>query len=588
MGRQYELSVLFRLIDKISDPMSRVGRTMGKLGDRVQHLRTKFAQLGEAAKRAGDKLNKIGKDLFLKLTVPLMAVGALSLKASMDFNKAMANVASLIPKSVERVKLLKKEVQDLSIRMGTSTLVMADGLYQVISALGDTADTMTILEINAKAARAGLATVKDAVDLTSAVMKGYGNVSVEAAKKAADLAFETVKLGQTTFPELAGSIGRVIPLAAQLGVKQEEAFALFATLTGTTAGSTEEVSTQIAGSLRAMLKPTPIMEKALKRLVKLGVISKATGKELIAKKGIVGAFRTMNDLAKGNEQLLADMFGAMEPLVAIFTLLGSQADTYNKKLEKMYKATGAMNEAFDVQTKGINKAGFEWEQFTVQIGVLSQRLGDALVPALRVVVTPLKELVNWLIKLNPAAQIVVTVILTLLGLVPLLIIALGALAASIGVLAGVSAAAWGIFGLFALAVIALATAAYFLIKHWKPVSAFFKKLWKDISEILDRISNWTQRKPIVVWFKKKFKMEGEEGKEGEEGGKKWWKFGLGKSVDNNSKSLITATAGTGKSETDINIKLTADEGTSASVEKVKKKKGDASVNVATVGYVGAH
>ena len=50
----------------------------------------------------------------------------------------------------------------------------------------------------------------------------------------------------TTFPELAASIGRVVPVAAKMNVAQEELFAGFATLTGVT-GSAAEVSTQLAG-----------------------------------------------------------------------------------------------------------------------------------------------------------------------------------------------------------------------------------------------------------------------------------------------------------------------------------------------------
>jgi len=43
-----------------------------------------------------------------------------------------------------------------------------------------------------------------------------------------------------------------------------------------------------------------------------------------------------------------------------------------------------------------------------------------------------------------------------------------------------------------------------------------------------------------------------------------------------------------KSETDINIKLHADDGTSATGENVNKNKGSAAVSVASEAYVGAY
>ena len=59
---------------------------------------------------------------------------------------------------------------------------------------------MEKVEINAKAARAGIATTADSINLTSAVTKANGDTSAAAVQHVADLAFKTVELGQTTFP----------------------------------------------------------------------------------------------------------------------------------------------------------------------------------------------------------------------------------------------------------------------------------------------------------------------------------------------------------------------------------------------------
>ena len=96
---------------------------------------------------------------------------------------------------------LKDAVQEMAIAHGKDTQDLARGLYQTISALGDdAADTVKVLEINSRAATAGLATTEDAIALTSAVTKAYGDTSAAAVQRVSDLAFQTVKLGQTTFP----------------------------------------------------------------------------------------------------------------------------------------------------------------------------------------------------------------------------------------------------------------------------------------------------------------------------------------------------------------------------------------------------
>ena len=140
-----------------------------------------------------------------------------------------------------------------------------------------------------------MATTTESLNLLSAVTKGYGDTSSEALRKASDLAFMTNKLGQTTFPELAASMGRVVPLASTLAVTQEELFASFATLTGVT-GTANEVSTQMSAIQRALIKTTPQMADAIK---KLGFSS---AKTLIQERGLVGGLRDLIATTDGSQE----------------------------------------------------------------------------------------------------------------------------------------------------------------------------------------------------------------------------------------------------------------------------------------------
>ena len=72
-------------------------------------------------------------------------------------------------------------------------------------------------------------------------MKGYNSISETTAKKISDLAFQTQKLGVTTFPEMAESMQPLFPLGNSLNVSYEELFGSMATLTGVT-GNTDRKS----------------------------------------------------------------------------------------------------------------------------------------------------------------------------------------------------------------------------------------------------------------------------------------------------------------------------------------------------------
>lgn len=277
-------------------------------------------------------------------------IGALGAAASesMEFNLEMANVSTMLGGSTTRTNELKDAIQDMSVEVGESTSVLADGAYQVISAFGDSADTVDRLEISAKAATAGVSTTTDALDLLSAVSKGYNDTSTGMLTNVSDLAFKTVELGQTTFPELAGSIGRVVPLANELGISQAELFTVMATGTGVT-GKAAEVSTQFRGILQALLAPTEDMTALIEDQ------GFSSGKAMLAQLGLAGTLDLIKTASEESDKPLQKYIGSIEGQTLALALTGAQADTYTAKLEEMGNAAGSTERAFIAQTEGIDR-----------------------------------------------------------------------------------------------------------------------------------------------------------------------------------------------------------------------------------------
>jgi TP901 family phage tail tape measure protein len=387
---QREIVATEQKLKSYEDQLDEVSKGQSKLKDAV-------AKTGESLKSIGTKMTDVGKTMSMKVTAPIVAAGAAAIKMSNDFDASMANVATLIPGNVDRVNELKDAVQDMAVDVGKHTGDLADGLYQVISAFGDTADTAKILEINAKAAAAGVATTTDAINLTSAVTKGYGDTTAEAVGKVSDLAFTTVKLGQTTFPELASSIGRVTPLAASLGLSMEELFGVMATATGVT-GSAAEVSTQLRGVLQSLMAPTDSMTKLIK---KMGFES---GAAMLEQLGLQETINTVVNAAEKSNTPLQKYIGSIEGQTLALALAGPQAESFTEKLNAMKDVSGATDEAFKEQTEGINAAGFQWEQFKIKIETTAQDIGDKLAPALSNLLSKISELVDRFTELSPKQQ----------------------------------------------------------------------------------------------------------------------------------------------------------------------------------------
>ncbi|MCM1040423.1 MAG: phage tail tape measure protein [Ruminococcus sp.] len=280
-------------------------------------------------------------------TTALVGFGVDACKSAAAFETQIANVATLLDGTedqiAQRTKELGEDVLAVSNATGIATEGLNEGLYQIISAVGDSEDAITQMELAAKAAAAGGAETTDAINLLTAVTKGYGDTSGEAFQKASDLSFMTVKLGQTSFPELAASMGKVVPLASALGVSQEELYGSFAALTGVT-GSTAEVSTQMKAVMSGLMSPTQGMTDALKSL---GYENANAALESL---GLQGTLDALGGTVNGDTQALAKMFSSVEAQTAILALAGAQSEDFANKTAAMYEAAGATDNAFATQT----------------------------------------------------------------------------------------------------------------------------------------------------------------------------------------------------------------------------------------------
>ena len=357
---------------------------LGKMAATLKLVKKRVAM---ELKRAGE----MGKAAFAKsirgigkaLKTALLGVGALgaavtagaglALHASNQLNTAMANVASLGSEAAAHVSEWKGELQALSVQMGKTTDDLAGGLYQTVSAFGPVNDAMQILAINAKAATAGLAQTTDAINLTSAVTKAYGDISAKAVQQVSDLALKTVQLGQTTFPELAQSIGRVTPLAASMQMSMQDLFAVLATATGVT-GNAAEVSTQMRAALSALMAPTDALAKLYQKL------GYANGQAMLKSLGFGGAMKAIVEAAKKSGRPLQDFIGQVRGQVLALALANGLSDQYTEKLEAMQHAAGATDEAFRAQTQGISSVAFQLKQLKQRAVVFLQKAGDALAP----------------------------------------------------------------------------------------------------------------------------------------------------------------------------------------------------------------
>ena len=582
MAKSFDVSLILRVLDKATSPLQKIGRSIGALVRPLRMTEAGFERVSKAVERTSRKMVDIGRKMSMRVTLPIVAFGTAAFKASMDFNRAMANVGVIIPKQINKLEDLKQTVLSMSKALGTQPTGLAQALYQVISALELTPATKDILGISAKVAKGGLATVEESINLITNVMLAYGESTAEAATRTGELALATVRLGKTTLPELAAEIGGAAPWAAQLGISQEEMFAGFGALAGIT-GSTSEIATQLAAVMRGLVKQTPLMKKATKAL------GYKSGIDMVKVLGLQKTLTVLWELIKKDETVLTDLFGRAQALGAVLAITGKQSERYTRITKDLLHTAGEINSSFKIQTEGINRAGHAWDLLKAKLTVFSIRIGDILGVVLTPVLKWLDEMITKLDNFDIGTKKIIMVLFGLAAALPILIMLFGNLGLAILGISTLGAPFIAACAAIALAIAGVSLGVYQLIKHWDELKKMFlenpfsfivdflsimtagiipkfevwKKLWEDIYEIVksvfDKLSSIG--KFVFPAFTTPEKMS--EG------------FGPGFG----SSDII------GKSETEVTIRVTSDPGTSATVEGVKKR-GNPKVNIATEGYVG--
>lgn len=350
-GVKKKLAPLTKKTVEIKAKTERAMEKVKKFGSVLDKVKTsKIVRV--AVEGTGKAVKALGKAALVGTAAAfttVAAAGTMAVSSAMDYQAQMQNVGTLLDGDVQgKLQGMSKQLKQVSLDTGVCTSDLTEGLYQVVSAFGESADNVKQMEIAAKAAKAGNATTVDSINLLSAVTKGYGDTSAAAMQKASDLSFLTVKLGQTSFPELAASMGQVVPLASTLKVSQEELFGAMSTLTGVT-GSTSEVTTQLKATMQSFLSPSTEMSKTLKKM------GYASGAAALESEGLGGILEKLKGQVKGDEVAFANLFSSVEAKNAVLALTGNQAENFAEKTAAMFEASGAADAAFKTQTASVKE-----------------------------------------------------------------------------------------------------------------------------------------------------------------------------------------------------------------------------------------
>lgn len=303
---------------------------------------------GEAAAAGKISGKGLGSALVRTLTKVVAAAGIGKMLQSAftggtAFESAMAKVGTIADTAKVPLESLSSQVLQVSGDMHIGANEIAEAAYQAISAGQDTGNAVAFAGQASMLATAGFTSTTSAVDILTTALNAYGKGADEAGH-VSDVLLTTQNLGKTSVDELAGSMGRVIPLAAAYNVSMENLSSGLAIMTANGI-ATAEASTYTKSMLNELGDTGSTVGK---------ILQQQTGKsfaELNADgKSLGDVLQVLYDSVGGNATKFAGLWSSVEAGTGALSLASSGADKFNGVLQQMQADSGATQTAYDTMT----------------------------------------------------------------------------------------------------------------------------------------------------------------------------------------------------------------------------------------------
>ncbi len=568
MGKTFDLSILLKMQDLLTRPMRKMSVGFLISTRRMSKSMDSFEKKMKHVTKVSDKFTSIGKDLSLKITAPLMLMGGMATKKAIEFESAFAGVRKTVDATKSQYASLKKELMDLALVIPLST----EEIFGIAEAAGQLgikrkdiasftkvmADLGATTNMTASEAATSLARFANVMGTSSKDYDKLGSVIVDLGNNLATTEAEIVDMAM----RLAGA-GKIVGLSEEnvlslagalssLGIRSESGGTAFSQVM-------RRIDKEIGTGSKKIKDFALIAKTPLKDFEKLW--KKNTSEALIL---FVEGLKTISEQG-GNVNIVLDELG-MEGIRISDSLLraANSGDKFRKALARGNTARKENNALTKEANERYKTEASQLKMIKNRTDQLAASFGDAFKPMRLFVYEGIKPLFEWFKKISTPMKTFILFVGGIAALIPLVLIGIGGLIFAIGAITTVTAPIIPIVMGIGAALIGLAGAFTLFSQGMDDVKLFGE--WLD--SLLDKTYKLSQALLGLRSFSSVWKDTNV--------------------VDTTSGiDALQRTMEARRSQTDVNIKVSSADNVNATVEKVKTKTGNAKVNVATVGYVGA-
>lgn len=343
------------LVDRYRQDMARAGGETRRTGTAVDATTRSARGLGGAVRGLLPLIGAAG----------LVRAMRRSADAAIAYESSLVKLETQIGLTRQQAKAMGDDIEGLS-DTARGPLELADAMFFVASAGLRGSEATAVLEASAKAASIGLGETKVVADLVTSAVNAYG-AEVLAASDATDILLAAVREGKAEAPELAGSLGRLLPVASEMGITFDQVGAAVAAMTRTGTGAAE-AATQLRQIMVSLMNPT---QQSREALAEFG-LSAEDLRRVIREDGVLAALLEIRGAVGDNEEALNRIFPNVRALAGVLDLTGANANETVAIFERMTDTVGLTEDAFErwsTSTEAsMDRASAAWERARIRFG----------------------------------------------------------------------------------------------------------------------------------------------------------------------------------------------------------------------------
>lgn len=533
--------------DTLQAEVAKTTSELGKLKTESESTNNQLKQLGGSTKLAslqkslsetaaklstiGSKMTSLGKQLSMKVTLPIVAAGTAAVKTAASFESEMAKVSAISGATGDDLDKLSQKAREMGSNSRYSATEIGTAMEYMAMAGWKTEQILSGLDGILNLATASGEDLGTTSDIVTDALTAFG-LKAEDASHFADVLAKTSANANTNVSMMGESFKYVGPLAGSMGYSIEDVSLALGLMANAGIKSTQ-AGTTLRTLISNMAKPTKSMQEAMDKLgVSLddGAGNMKTLKQVMEdlRKGFGSLKISQADLTRQvavlDQQLEAGVIteeeyeeasnklaeaafgaeGAMKAeaaaslagargLSGLLAIVNASPEDFNALETAISNSNGAAKDMADIMGDTAEGKVAVMKNKLYELGI---QIGEKLIPVLEKVVGWISDLIDWFTSLDDDTQnLIITVGLLAAALGPILTV-VGSLISGVGSIIGligkVSGAISGAGGLSSVlsglatgplaAIILSITAIVMWIQNWEEISEVLEFAWEKVCE----------------------------------------------------------------------------------------------------------